>query len=189
MVLICKEYIEPIHASHGLRTIRTPLSLTHTHTIKEQWKKEVKSKLHAYVEQQWKEDMTSKSSLEYLNPGSVKVGKAHPVFPTVRNNTHDAKRAEVKVRILTGTCTLQSNRAKLSQFNVSPICHLCNIYPETREHFLTSCEVFRVLRIESMNIIRALFDYSSEITDLLNNTELCTQLRLDASHPDVDRVI
>ena len=35
------------------------------------------------------------------------------------------RRAEIKARLLTGTYTLQSNRAKFNQYNVSPICKLC----------------------------------------------------------------
>ena len=147
------------------------------------------SKIHAHVEQQWKEDIASKSSLKYLNPDSVKVGKVHPVFATVRNNTYDTRRAEVKVRLLTGTYTLQSNMAKFNQFNVSPTCQLCNKYPETREHFLISCEAFHVLRTMSMNKIRALFDHFSGISALLNNTELITQLQLDATHPDIESAL
>ena len=96
--------------------------------------------------------------------------------------------AEVKVRLLTGTYILQSNRAKFNQFNEGPTCQLCNKYPETREHFLITCEAFHVLRTVSMNKIRALFEHSSGISALLNNTDLSTQLLLDATHPNIERV-
>ena len=127
--------------------------------------------------------------LKYLNPDCIKVGRVHPHFATVRNNTYDTRRAEVKVRLLTGTYTLQSNRAKFNQFNVSPICKLCCKHPETREHFLILCESFRDVRSVSMNKIRVLFDYSSGIIDILNNTELNTQLLLDATHPDIEGLL
>ena len=149
----------------------------------------MKTKIHAHVEQQWKEEIVSKASLKYLNPDCIKVGKVHPVFATVRNNTYDTRRAEVKVRLLTGTYTLQYNRAKFNQFNVSPICELCCKHPETREHFLILCESFRDVKHASMNKIRVLFDYSSGIIDILNNTELNTQLLLDATHPDIERLL
>ena len=130
---------------------------------REQWKKQVKCQLHSYVEQQWREDMTSKSTLKYLNPESVKVGKIHPVFAIVRHNTYDVKRAEVKAKLLTGTYILQSNRAKFNQFSVSSLCQLCNKNPETREHFLVTCEALHQLRSESWNKIRALFEFSRGI--------------------------
>ena len=46
---------------------------------KEQWKKSFKTKIHEAVEQQWHDDIKSKSSLRYLNPGAVKIGKVHQV--------------------------------------------------------------------------------------------------------------
>ena len=111
---------------------------------KEQWKKSVKTKIHEAVDQQWHDDIKSKSSLRYLNPGAVKIGKVHQVYASVRKNTYDVRRAEVKVRLLTGTYTLQSNRAKFNQYNVCPTYQLCNKNPETREHFITVCEKVQV---------------------------------------------
>ena len=40
-----------------------------------------------------------------------------------------------------------------------------------------------------MNKIRALFDHSSGISALLNNTDLSTQLLLDSTHPDIERAL
>ena len=40
-----------------------------------------------------------------------------------------------------------------------------------------------------MNKIRALFDHSSGISALLNNTDLSTQLLLDATHPDIESIL
>ena len=153
----------------------------------EQWKKQVKCHFHTYVEKQWRDDIISKSTLKYLNPEAVKVGKIHPVFATVRNNSYDINRAKVKARLLTGTYTLQSNRAKFNQFNVSPLCQLCNKDPETREHFLVTCEALHQLRIESWNKIRALFEFSRGISFVLNDPELTTQLLLDSSHQVIGR--
>ena len=36
------------------------------HPSSEQWKKQVKCQLHSHVEQQWRDDITSKSTLKYL---------------------------------------------------------------------------------------------------------------------------
>ena len=153
----------------------------------EQWKKQVKYQLHTHVEKQWRDDIISKSTLKYLNPEAVKVGKIHPVFATVRNNPYDVNRAKVKARLLTGTYTLQSNREKFNQFNVSPICQLCNKDPETREHFLVTCEALHQLRIELWNKITALFEFSRGISFVLNDPELTTQLLLDSSHQVIER--
>ena len=40
-----------------------------------------------------------------------------------------------------------------------------------------------------MNKTRALFDHSRGISALLNNTDLSTQLLLDATHPDIESVL
>ena len=102
---------------------------------KEKWKCLLKEQIHGSVEESWRNDIASKSSLKYLNPESVKVGKVHQIYSSVRSNTLDVRRAEVKARLLTGTYTLQSNRAKFNQYKVSPTCQLCKVDPETREHF------------------------------------------------------
>ena len=157
---------------------------------KEQWKKTVKGKVHQTIEKQWRDDIESKSSLKYLNPDAVRVGKVHHVYASVRNNIHDVRRAEVKARLLTGTYTLRSNRAKFNQFNVSPTCQLCNKNPETREHFLTSCESLNSIRTVYINKIRSLFEHSScDINTLLDDPASCTQLVLDASHPDIENTL
>ena len=84
------------------------------------------------------------------------------------------------------TYTLQSNRANFNQYNVSPICQLCNKDPETREHFTTCCETLQNIRSVYLSKIRSLFEPSSDkINSLLDDTARCTQLLLDSSHLDI----
>ena len=52
----------------------------------------------------------------------------------------------VKVKILTGNYTLQANRQKYNQHEVSPICKLCNLEPEDREHFILRCPILETKR-------------------------------------------
>ena len=47
------------------------------------------------------------------------------VYSTVRLNTFDNKRAQLKCKILTGTNILQGNRAVFNQYAVDPTCKLC----------------------------------------------------------------
>ena len=42
----------------------------------------------------------------------------------------------MKAKFLTGTYTLQSNKAKFNQFCVNPQCPLCKKLPGTREQFI-----------------------------------------------------
>ena len=85
---------------------------------KDKWKEQVNSCIHKHTETLWKEDI--KSSLKYLSPDSVKVGKVHQIYAYVNNSTFDVRRAEIKARLLTGTYTLQANRARYNQFKVNP---------------------------------------------------------------------
>ena len=50
--------------------------------------------VHGHIEAMWRADVTEKSSLKYVNPNSLKVGKAHHVWSTVRNCLTDSKRAQ-----------------------------------------------------------------------------------------------
>ena len=56
--------------------------------------------INSVVEAQWREDISSKPSLKYINPESVKVGKAHHIWSSVRNNIHDSRRAQLNVVFL-----------------------------------------------------------------------------------------
>ena len=80
----------------------------------------------------WRADVTEMSSLKYVNPNSIKVGKAHHVWSTVRNCLTDSKRAQLKCKLLTGTSILQGNRVAFNQNTVDPTCKLCLAAPETR---------------------------------------------------------
>lgn len=124
----------------GISWIFTPSPTAYTILVdtpkKDQWKNQVSSKVHQHVETIWKEDFASKSSLKYLNPNSVRVGRVHQIYAYVNNSTFDIRRAEMKSRLLTGKYTLQSNRARFNQFNVNPHCPLCNKQAETREHII-----------------------------------------------------
>ena len=110
------------------------------------WKKMVNKATNLAEETQWREDISSRSSLKYINPVSVKVGKAHHIWPSVHNNLHDSCRAQLKSRILTGTYTLQSNPAVFNQFAVDPTCKLCYKSPETRQDFLAECQTLQHVR-------------------------------------------
>ena len=63
---------------------------------KSKWKKMVNKAINLAVETPWREDISSRSSLKYINPESVKVGKAHHVWSSVHNNLHGSRRAQLK---------------------------------------------------------------------------------------------
>ena len=48
----------------------------------------------------WDMDIKIKTSLKYINKDSLKVGKCHHVWSTVRNSIYDRRRAQLKCRFV-----------------------------------------------------------------------------------------
>ena len=107
-------------------------SLFNQQMSKVDWKRALNNAVHGHIEAKWRADLTGKSSLKYINPNSLKVGKTHPIWSTVRNSLIDNKRAQLKCKVLTGTYILQGNRAAFNQYTVDATCKLCLAVPETR---------------------------------------------------------
>ncbi len=109
------------------------------------------------------------------------------MYSTVRPNRQDVQRAEVKAKLLTGTYTLQSNRAAFNQHAVDPLCRMCSEGPETREHFIASCtstQQYKTKYKEKIgNILKQYPDVDPDAT--LANPRLFTHVVLDCTHPDV----
>ena len=106
---------------------------------KNEWKRVMNTAVNKAVEEGWQQDVKSKSSLKYVNVDSLKVGRTHHIWSTVRNSIYDSRRAQLKSKLLTGTYILQGNRAVFNQFQVNPTCRLCKADPETRQHFISEC--------------------------------------------------
>ena len=146
-----------------------------------EWKNTLNRKIHEMVEQSWKSDIATKSSTKYLNADVLKVGIPHHIWSTVRNNVHDSIRAQVKCRLLTGTYILQGNRAAFNQFVVDSTCKLCSSLPETRQHFLAECAVFKESRQEYIQKLTDSGILPDHLTIQLQDPVFLTQLTLDCS--------
>ena len=68
------------------------------------------------------------------------------IWKTAKLNPRSVAKTLVKVKILTGNYTLHANRQKYNQHEVSPICKLCNLEPEDREHFILRCPILETKR-------------------------------------------
>ena len=145
---------------------------------KSKWKSMIDKAIHAEVEGTWREDIQLKRLLKYINPNKVKVGQCHPVWDTVRDNVYDSRRAQTKCRLLTGTYTLQSNKAVLNQHAVDPTCKLCRGTPETRQHFLVECQA---LRKEREKYLRQIEPIADRLHIDLSCSDTVTRLILDPS--------
>ena len=167
--------------TYNLPTIYQLLDLTPSKTKR---KDMLRTAINSKIETDWRIDVSSKPSLKYLNPLSLKVGKAHHVYVTVRTSIFDVQRAETKARLLTGTYILQSNRSNFNQYEVDPTCKTCENGPETRQHFISECLNSKHL-IDKCNIKTAkLFNINPDIlTNMDRHTY--TQLIIDCTHPEV----
>ena len=152
---------------------------------KNEWKRTMNKAINeAIVKSGWEWDIRSETSLKYINTDTLKVGKCHHVWSTVRGSIHedhDSRRAQLKCRLLTGTYILQGNRAAFNQYQVDPTCRLCSVSPETRQHFVSECSFLNPERsafIEKLLENPALQHIPSS---QFQNPELVMQLTLDAS--------
>ena len=129
-----------------------------------------------YVQQQWHEDAQSKSTLKYLNIDHCKVGSVHNVWKLTSHSTRDVRRAQIKVKLLTGSYTLQSSRSKFSKSAISDTCLLCKVAPEDLKHFLLDCSRLQPVRstyihdIEQI-LLRVVPDHAAQL--LTNKERLC----------------
>ena len=124
-----------------------------------------------------REEIATKSSLRYLRPESCDLKKPHRVWSS-GGNTTETRKATQKARLLTGTYTLQSNKATFNQFAIDATCPLCGEAPEDRQHFILNCSTLHVIRAK----------YLTEVNHLIPNfndfdPEDKLLILLDSSYP------
>ena len=166
-----------------LETYNLPsiFSLFNQQIPQSKWKSMLNKAVNEYIEAKWQNDLKAKSSLKYINPNSLKVGKSHPIWATVRNSITDNKRAQLKCKILTGTYTLQGNRAAFNQYTVDATCKLCLAAPETRQHFISECSAYTQEREVYVQKLRNKLVLPVNVCSDFQNPEFLTQLTLDCS--------
>ena len=170
--------IKTVLGTYNLPSIYTLFGQSLT---KAEWKSILNQAVNTHIEASWQAEVKQKPSLKYVNPNSLKVGTAHPVWSTVNNSIIDNKRAQLKCKLLTGTYILQGNRAAFNQYTVDATCKLCHTAPETRKHFLAECSAYTSERETYTEKLRNNPVLSDEIKSDLRNPDLLTQLTLDAS--------
>jgi hypothetical protein len=151
---------------------------------KHAWKDAVNSAVCDYWNDQLKSDAIQKPSLKYFNTDHCQIGKTHQVWDTVEYNKHDISRATVKAKLLTGTYTLQANKARFNQNKVDPTCLLCNESAETREHFVTTCTKLKKTRDQFLLLLKEKADvmYPNSWSYLSSTPQLLTHFILDSTY-------
>ena len=115
------------------------LDILDSNESKAQWKKKVNKAVNEYWEDHIKNLARHYSTLKWMNSSNYKEGKIHSALSSVQTSCRDVGRTPVKLRILTGTYQLQSNKTVFNQNAVDPTCMLCNAASETLSHFLLEC--------------------------------------------------
>jgi hypothetical protein len=113
---------------------------------KGQLKELLNKEIDKYWKNEWEVEKQGKSSLKYLTIQENPTRNTHTIWKTTKLNPRSVAKTSVKVKILTGNYTLQANRQKYNQHEVSPICKLCNLEPEDREHFTLRCPILETKR-------------------------------------------
>lgn len=150
-----------------------------SHLTKQEWKNLVESKVVTYWKHRIELASQSYSSLKYLNK-QYTYGEYHPLLQVPCRSSFEVSRMPARMRILTGTITLQSTRAKFNQNDVDPRCVLCHEEPETVEHFLYNCEPLSDVRQPIIQDISNLLALTRK-GDLLRCHEVRVQALIDCS--------
>ena len=134
-------------------------------------------------------EASEKSSLIFLITQKYEIGEVHYVWKNAGVNLMAIKKAGMKVRLMTGTHVLQSNRAKFNQCSVNPTYLLCGEDPEDLEQFLLKCRALKVIRDPFIEkTISLLNDYLGirEQKDITRDLNLFVALILDCTAVDLN---
>jgi hypothetical protein len=162
------------------------------------WKKLVTDSVNLYWTLKLKDEVNSKTTLEYLNVDDVMIGKTHNIWYSDGAEPYAVKRSCVKAKLACGTYTLQKDRSKFSKHSATsfcPTCQLCKSEPEDRLHFLVKCKALEEIRTSFINKLRCylidiirpkllqeLFDNSGNLLQLIIDCSMFHYLSLNQQH-------
>ena len=81
----------------------------------EAWKNMVTSAVNQYWEERISEVAATYPSLRLMDTQTLKIGTAHPAVTSITSNPFDTVRSRVRLKLLTGSYVLQSNRPAFNQ--------------------------------------------------------------------------
>lgn len=155
---------------------------------KSAWKEKTKEAVFRHWKSEIEEEAAEKSTLKFLNPTFTK--SAHNIWQSTTHDSRDVRRANTKVRLLTGTYILQATKAAFNQTR-DTTCPLCKKADEDTVHFLVVCEKLEDRRHPIMKAILSTIPmvYQYHPTHTQWSPNLITQLVLDPSHPSVSNIL
>ena len=118
----------------------SPYELLENPPAKSAWKRTINKKLVEY----WKEVLVSvtqkKSSLQFWNPSSFEYNVCSQIWTCAGRDPVSVHKANIHVKLVSGTYILQTSKAKFNQYEFSSQCPLCGMEPEDLVHFMLTCE-------------------------------------------------
>lgn len=123
-----------------------PVYLLDNQISKNEWKSLIQKKINLHWWNNIKHQASLYKSLQFLTTNKCYAGKIHPLLQISCKSKRDVNRIPVKLKILTGTYILQTNRAKYKNYTVDSTCVLCDTEDETLEHFILHCPTLAVIR-------------------------------------------
>ena len=85
-------------------------------------------------------DAENKSSLKFLHLSEARYGHCHNIWSSCGTEPFAVTIAAVKVKLATGTLTLQEHKAKFARKGeVSSLCPMCKQETENTAHFILQC--------------------------------------------------
>lgn len=148
------------------------------------WKTQVKKAVDSVWHDQLRTKVSLYSSLNYLSTNNILWRNTHPCLASVGTSSQDISRLQTKLKLLTGTYYLQSNKASFNQNSVDPTCLLCKESAETVDHFLLECKTLHDIRIPYLHELESFLCSFRNCTKCFNltNVVIDAQLILDPSH-------
>ena len=118
----------------------SPYELLENPPSKYVWKKAVNGKLVEYWKERLASETLKKTSLKFWNPNNIEYNVCSQIWARAGRDTVSVHKANIHVKLLSGTYILQKNKARFNQYEVSSLCPLCGIEPEDLVHFMLTCE-------------------------------------------------
>ena len=144
---------------------------------KTRWKAIVNRCVNGYWCSSMKERASLYPSLQYLNTEDFSPGKKHWLIQHTRE-VRDVTRLKTKLKLATGSYTLQVNRACFNQNQVEPTCLICHNGDETAEHFILSCNALAEVRKPMLDRLMVL---AMDLIQTQIDSDTLMQLILDSS--------
>ena len=173
-------------------SLPTAYDLMERPPTKWKWKTMLNKAVEEHHMTEWYNEVEDKTSLKYLTLQKHPNRNSDPIWHTVPNNTRAVMKANIKAKIITGTYTLQANRARFNQHSVSPTCLLCKNDSEDREHLILHCTAHAYIREKHLATLRLLMasHYSRDTVDeIMSNTEILMQCLMDSSKTRVSDIL